>query len=266
MLSIAIAPRTLLVLGLAACIVPAALAQFITPEHPAYAPAGGMPPAGALLGPPPGGPGGPPPPGGPPGGGGRSPGSDPTLLLANSPAVQSDLGLSEDQIRRLRQTEQGFRKQQQDQGETLDASARADLERQVRTSGGTIDQILTTDQLQRLKQIMLQMEGPCLAINDPYFIREMSLGRAQQREIVGICRRNTMEIRRAIRPPQSAEDACAAALAVRTRIQRTQLQGEVQIEGLLSQQQRDKLAQMQGPAVTLEPMLPPPCRHRVPTE
>lgn len=235
-----------------ACIALPATAQLLPPETPVQSPPNGRPPPGARFA--------------PPGGGGLSPGSDPTMLLANSPRVQAELGLSEDQIQRLRQTEHRFRSRHHKIAQAADESSKADMEHRIRTDRGAIDQILTPEQLQRLRQIMLRLEGPCLAIHDRHFAREMRLNREQQQEIASICRQVAMDIRKAIRPPMPGEDACTASLSIRTRIERRQLQGDVRIEGLLSQQQRDKLEQMQGPEIALEPMLPPPCRRGVVAE
>ena len=228
------------------CIALPAVAQFMPPENSVQSPQHETPRPGAPVGPSPS---------------SHSPGSDPTMLLANSPRVQAELGLSEDQIQRLRHAERKFRNRHQATVQTGDASSKTNLEQQLRADRSAIDQILTANQLRRLQQIMLRLEGPCLAIHDRHFTQELGLNRGQQQEITGICRQLAMDLRGALRPPMSEENACTVALAMRTRIERKRLQGDVQIKGLLSQQQREKLEQMQGPEITLEPMLPPPCKR-----
>jgi hypothetical protein len=187
-------------------------------------------------------------------------------MLTNSPRVQAELGLSEDQIQRLRDTEHEFHDRFHETARADNASSKADLEHRIRAARGAVDQILTVAQLRRLQRIMLRVEGPCLAIHDRHFAREMDLSREQQQEIASICRQVAMDIRKAIGAPRPGQDACTASLGIRTRIERIKLQGDIRIEGLLLQEQREKLDRIQGPEITLEPMLPLPCRRSVVAE
>ena len=116
------------------------------------------------------------------------------------------------------------------------------------------------EQLQRLRQIMLQIEGPCLAARDRHFIQEMALDREQQLGMATICRQIDREIHlggAGSGAPDSKD--CARSRAMQRRVERVRLQGQVRIEGLLSESQRAKLKQMQGPEIAIEPLLPPSC-------
>ena len=227
----------LLALGLA---LPAA-AQFLPPEH-----AAAMPPGG-------------PPQGGPPGP--SSPAADPMRLLLDSVQVQTALGLSEEKQQALERIRQDFQAGQRAAANSGPAAQR-DLERQIRNQGGAIDQILSPEQLQRLRQLMLRLEGPCLAIRDRDFIQKMELNREQQLGIATLCRQIDREIHRGVHPAAPGiETDCATARAMQTRVERVRLQGQVRIEGLLSESQRDTLNQLQGPEIVIEPLLPPSCRR-----
>jgi len=226
-----------------------AAGQFLPPDQSA--------PPRALVQRPPFPPAGPRPGGGPPGY--SLPAADPLRLLANSPAVQKELALTEEQIRRLQETEQRFREAQERLARESSPAERAALAQQVRAQGSAIDQILQLKQLQRLQQIMLQQSGPCLAIHDPYFISKMALTAAQTKEIQAICRRMMQDMRQFGRT--AGKGNCRQALAERTRAERLQLQTRVHIESLLSPSQRQQLAKLEGAPIRLEPQLPPACRQ-----
>ena len=191
--------------------------------------------------------------------GGMMPGADPFMLLENSRQVQADLGLSEDQIRRLGHSGQLFRTQLQELAHATDESSKAEMKRQIWTSRGAIARILNPEQLQRLQQIMLQIEGPCLAISDPRFSRDLGLDETQLREMTTVCREMAKDMRDAFRQPESGEDPCVALRANRARIERFRAEGQAQVIALLSGSQQRRLRDMQGRKLVLDPVMPPQC-------
>lgn len=194
--------------------------------------------------------------------GGMMPGADPFMLLENSRQVQADLDLSEDQIRRLGHSGQLFRNQLQELAHATDAAAKSEMQRQIWTSRGAIAKILDRQQLQRLQQIMLQIEGPCLAVNDPRFSQELDLSETQVTSMATTCRQVAMEMRAAFRPPTVGEEPCTALYANRDRLEGLRAQGRSRVVALLSTSQQRRLQDMQGHELTLEPLVPPQCTGR----
>lgn len=193
--------------------------------------------------------------------GGMTPGSDPFMLLENSHEVQTDLGLNQDQIRRLGHSGQLFRTQLQDLAHATDESSKAEMKRQIWMSRGAIARILTADQLNRLQQIMLQIEGPCLAVNDERFSRDLDLSQAQTQKMAATCREVAGNMRTAFRPSTAGEDPCLALRANRARIDQLRADGQVRVNELLSTTQQRRLVEMQGRKLVLEPMMPPQCQR-----
>lgn len=194
--------------------------------------------------------------------GGMMPGADPFMLLENSRQVQADLDLSEDQIRRLGHSGQLFRSQLQELAHATDAASKSEMERQIWASRGAIAKILDRQQLQRLQQIMLQIEGPCLAVNDPRFSQELGLSEAQLTAMNNTCRQVATEMRAAFRPPAPGEEPCSAIYANRDRMEGLRAQGRARVVALLSSSQQRRLQDMQGRDLALEPMVPPQCAGR----
>jgi len=194
--------------------------------------------------------------------GGMTPGSDPFMLLQNNSQVQADLGLSEDQIRRLSHSGQTFRTRLQELAQATDASSKAEMQRQIFVSRNVISQILTPEQLQRLQQIMLQIEGPCLAVNDPRFSQELGLSETQLQKMTTTCRQLVGEMQKVFRPPAPGEDPCASLRANRAQIEQIREEGQARVVALLSAAQQDNLQEMQGRKLTIEPVMPPQCGRR----
>lgn len=194
--------------------------------------------------------------------GGMTPGSDPFMLLQNNSQVQADLGLSEDQIRRLSHSGQLFRTRLQELAQATDASSKAEMQRHIWTSRGAIAQLLTPEQLQRLQQIMLQIEGPCLAVNDPRFSQDLGLSEIQLQKMTATCRQVVVEMQKVFRPPAPGEDPCASLRTNRAQIEQIRTEGQARVVAVLSAAQQDNLQQMQGRKLTLDPVMPPQCSRR----
>jgi hypothetical protein len=192
--------------------------------------------------------------------GGMLPGADPFMLLANSREVQRDLRLDEDQILHLRRTDQMFRTQLDELAHSPGASAQREAKREIWTDRGAIAKILMPEQLSRLNQIMLQIEGPCMVLHDKRMLDELGVEANQEQQLEGACSELGREIRRAFRPPAPGEDPCRGLEANRMRIGKIRARGRTRVLALLSSQQRRTLERMQGAKLVLEPMMPPECR------
>src|ERR1700682_4199434 len=83
--------------------------------------------------------------------GAQMPGADPFQLLENSTEVQSDLGLTKDQLARLNRASRNFRTRLQDLSSPKPGApkdlARAEIDRHVQDSRGMIARELTPTQL-----------------------------------------------------------------------------------------------------------------------
>ena len=191
--------------------------------------------------------------------GGMTPGSDPFMLLQNNSQVQADLGLSEDQIRRLSHSGQIFRTRLQELAQATDASSKAEMQRHIWTSRGAIAHLLTPEQLRRLQQIMLQIQGPCMAVSDPRLSQDLGLGETQLRTMAIACRQVAADMREVFRPASPNEDPCVSLHANRARIEQVRMEGQARVVALLSESQQHRLREMQGRGLALDPVMPPQC-------
>jgi hypothetical protein len=193
--------------------------------------------------------------------GGMSPGSDPFMLIENSRQVQVDLGLSADQIRRLGDSGQLFRTQIAELAHGTNPSSRADMERHKWTSRGAIARILTPEQLRRLQEIMLQIEGPCLTVSDQRLGQDLGLSGEQVERMRSACQQLSRDMGQAFQMPESRGDRCVMLRANRERIERVRMEGQTRVLALLSGHQRRTLQSMAGRELALEPVMPPECHH-----
>src|SRR5258707_13466268 len=112
--------------------------------------------------------------------GAAMPGADPFQLLENSKVIQNELGLTEGQLKNLHLAAIHF----QDKLKELSSprpgvtpeQARDEIQQHLRSIHLMIERELAPKQLDRLHQIMLQLEGPCLAVLDPQIEKMLKLG------------------------------------------------------------------------------------------
>ena len=195
--------------------------------------------------------------------GAQMPGADPFQLLENSMEVQADLGLTKDQLARLQRAARNFRTKLQDLSYPKPGvsreQAQAEIERHVTDTRGMIARELTPAQLARLRQIMLQLEGPCLATIDQQVGQQLSIMPEQDRAIKEACRARAKQMREAFRPPQPPADLCAAMADNRDRIEQIRAHADEQIMAILAPQQQAMFIRMSGNKLRLEPPMPPQC-------
>lgn len=195
--------------------------------------------------------------------GAQMPGADPFQLLENSPEVQADLRLTADQLARLARASRNFRTTIQElsrpRADVTPDNRRAEIERHVTDTRGMIARELTPAQLGRLQQIMLQLEGPCLAVLDEAVAEQLKLS-ASQRGLLGkACERRSAEMQRAFVPPPSDVNFCAIMTENRARVEAVRKQADQQIFTLLDPIQKDMFARMSGKKLKLTPPMPPEC-------
>jgi len=196
--------------------------------------------------------------------GGGLPGADPFQLLVNSVEVQQELRLTQAQLERLQLAARNFRTQMQalttpQPGASMD-QARAAVAEQMMDTRAMIARELAPEQLARLQQIMLQLEGPCLSTVDVQIGQHLGLTDQQWRELRAVCSARTQQMRVAFQAPAPGLDECQVAASNRDRIERIRSRSDEQALALFSPQQRTQFAVMQGRHLNLEPPIRPECR------
>lgn len=196
--------------------------------------------------------------------GGGLPDADPFHLLVNSREVQADLALSKDQLERLRRAEREFRTEMTDMtrpgpGEQL-AEIRAHIDEHIRSTRAIIARELTPEQLRRLRQILFQIEGPCMVMWDDQLARDLALSSDRLNTVAQMCQNRATRIRAAFQPPRPGQDPCEAMFANRTRIEQIRKDYDESIRATLSREEKQRLAQAHGPLLPIAPPIPPGCK------
>jgi hypothetical protein len=195
--------------------------------------------------------------------GAQMPGADPFQLLENSAEVQADLRLTSDQIVRLNRASRNFRTTLQElstpkPGVTSDEK-RAEIERHVTDTRGMIARELTPAQLGRLQQIMLQLEGPCLAVFDEPVAEQLKLSANQREVIAKACEKRSVQMQRAAVSASPKANFCDTMAENRTRAEAVRKQVDQQIFSSLDAAQKDMFARLSGKKLKLTPPMPPEC-------
>lgn len=195
--------------------------------------------------------------------GAQMPGADPFHLLENSTEVQTDLGLTKDQLAGIGRAARNFRNKLQELSHPKPGvskeQAQAEIERHVLDTRGMIARELTPAQLARLQQIMLQLEGPCLAVIDQQVAQQLSITPQQDRTIKEACLARASQMREAFQPPTSQANFCATMNFNRDRIEQVRTRTDEQIMALLLPKQTAIFSRMSGRKLRLEPPMPPEC-------
>jgi hypothetical protein len=137
--------------------------------------------------------------------------------------------------------------------------AQADLQAHLIETKGMIARELHSEQLVRLRQIILQLEGLCFVTTERELESELNLTPEQDRAITKTCQMRAAEMRDAFRPPRTAEEFCIAVAANRDRIKHIRESSEQNLMSLLSPEQGAIFEQMVGKRLPLEPPRPPEC-------
>ncbi len=188
------------------------------------------------------------------------PGADPFELL-QSDQVRSALGLSQDQAGQLRQLAEqlragaGGRTRGASPGSQELAAQRTRLDQQVREARQQVAEILTAQQLQRLKQILVQVDVAALA--DPALATPLGLTPAQQRQLATSQAEGLEAIGtsfKAVRTRSGDPVAqCAGVNANRSSLDPLLQQSRQRTRGVLTAEQLATLKQLEGTPIRLDP-------------
>ncbi len=192
------------------------------------------------------------------------PGADPFEMLENSRKVQADLGLTPQQLEKLHIASGNFHSELAQllypQPGVSPEQQRAAIQQHVANTRALIAQVLMPAQLHRLQQIMLQIEGPCLATLDSQVAHNLGLNVDQAEALSAACRGRDDKMRSAFRPPAPGENFCAAMAKNRDRIGKIRAHADQDIVAMLQPSQRIELKRMMGTPIHLNPPMPPNCR------
>lgn len=196
--------------------------------------------------------------------GAQMPGADPFQLLENSKQVQDDLHLTADQISQVVHASRLFRTKLQELSNPRTGvskeQAQTEIRRHINDTRAMLAAILGPSQLGRLQQIMLQLEGPCIAVIDPEVGQGLGVTPQQAHALNDACQDRARLMREAFRPPSSRADFCATMNANRDRVQQVRMAADERVAALLSEQQKGVFERMAGNKLALEPPVPPECR------
>jgi hypothetical protein len=192
--------------------------------------------------------------------GAAMPGADPLHLLLNSREVQAELGLNAHQLQNLNQVAiHNTNKLEEMQGGRPNQAPTA-LQDERQTINLMIQRELNDKQRKRLDEIMLQLEGPCMAIMDSQLAQHLRVGPDQQSVLSKACERKTEQMRSAFTPPARGQDPCSAMAENRARIGQIRARADDDITAMLQPRQQAELTRMMGQKIHLEPPTPPNCR------
>jgi hypothetical protein len=196
--------------------------------------------------------------------GAELPGADPFQLLLNTFEVQHELQLTKDQLDRLELAARNFRTQMQamtaPQPGVSPDQARAAIQAQMMDTRAMIARELMPEQLARLQQIVLQLEGPCLAMADAQIGQQLGLTDDQWHRLGAVCMDRMQQMRASFQPVSPGQDECKAVAGNRDRIEVIRAHSDEQALAVFTARQRSQFASMQGRHISLEPPIPPECR------
>ena len=195
--------------------------------------------------------------------GAQMPGADPFQLLENSTEVQNDLGLTKAQLARLHRASSNFRTRLQElsypKPGVSQETTRLEIQTHIRDTRNMIARELTPAQLARLQQIMLQLEGPCLAIIDQPAGEQLKLTSRQTQALSTACEARSTQMRQAFEPQRPGGNFCAAMAANRDRMEKIRRRADEEILALLDPSQKAMFMRMSGRKLQLTPPMPPEC-------
>ncbi|MDD5033401.1 MAG: hypothetical protein PHE55_01470 [Methylococcaceae bacterium] len=193
---------------------------------------------------------------GPPPPGGMMPGADPFHLLMNSREVQADLGLTETQIRHLSRVDADFLTKMRES-----SASPEQMQQQMQEGQMKIAKVLSTEQLDRFKEIMFQIEAPCNLMREVEDLERLQLTPAQTGQVDGLCQGMWGKIRSLAEEAHRSQpnDPCTAMMTVRAQEQNMKSQIQKDIDQILTGAQKKIYGEMKGRPIHLPPMRPPAC-------
>ncbi len=121
--------------------------------------------------------------------GGHIPGADPFHLLKENKNVREEIQLTQEQMKKIMEMERMFRSELRELSYQKDsADTQAEIARHLEAARNGMSRILTPVQIERLKQLLLQLQGPCAVILDDQLASKLQITALQINTINKICR------------------------------------------------------------------------------
>jgi hypothetical protein len=193
--------------------------------------------------------------------GAAAPDADPLQLLENSSQVQAELGLTSHQKQNIHLVAIHNQSKLEALSHRLEGQSEAQMREQIDSERCNVQLMiwreLTPKQIVRLQQMMLQLEGPGMAILDRQIARHLQISPDQGQKLGAACQRRSEEVRRAVKPSAQGENSCTLTAENRSRVKQIRLREDRDIVAQLEPEQQAELIQLMGPKINLESPLPP---------
>lgn len=112
--------------------------------------------------------------------------ADPFHLIACSKGVRKELGISQKQLSQLREMEPLFRTELRELSYHKDRKSLNAIQRHIEAARNGMGRILDPAQLKRLRQLLLQLHGPCSVVKDQKLSALLKISDQQAKEINSI--------------------------------------------------------------------------------
>lgn len=116
------------------------------------------------------------------------PGADPFHLLCYDTEAQKELGVTQEQLKKLSIMEQLFRSQLRELSYRPESSeTRKAISRHMEAARNGLGRVLTPSQLERLRQMLLWIQGPCSVLKDDRLLARLQMGERQVAQMDTVC-------------------------------------------------------------------------------
>lgn len=119
--------------------------------------------------------------------------ADPFHLVVCSTGVQKELKITKEQLSQFRDMEPLFRSELRELSYSRDQQSESHIQRHIKAAREGMGRVLGPDQLKRLRQLLLQLHGPCSVMNDPKLAALLKITDQQAKAINSILRALAVE-------------------------------------------------------------------------
>jgi hypothetical protein len=112
--------------------------------------------------------------------------ADPFHLIVCSKSVQKELGVTRRQLSQFREMEPLFRSELRELSYRKDQQSENEIHQHIEAARNGLGRILDPVQLKRLRQLLLQLHGPCSVAKDPNLAALLKITDEQSRKIDSI--------------------------------------------------------------------------------
>ncbi len=179
------------------------------------------------------------------------------FVLLDQPAVQREIGATQEQVDQARKLAQEQRMRLQGLAQLPQAEAATRLTEARGACNAGLDRILSAPQRARLQEIGLQQAGPLIGLANPDVAAAMSLTPDQQSKLQSLQESTVETFMRLAQPPSGLGRGKAILDAVREG-QAVKQRADSEAYALLTPEQQRKWTELQGPKFQGEMQFNPP--------